>query len=596
MPDVIFADPTTTMDTNTQKVLSILPPIQEKPPTPVASTPIQRPIDNHATPHNLPPIQQQIQETAQPYRPQPIYDDKPSGGTTGGVNTLMKRPLTPGQESARDAAAEGAAYELGFALTGLYDGLTGQASDNTNLLLPRDGMEDGAYELGRNAGDLLRDSLKQTGDEIKELRDNPPHFEIPQLKIPTPDLTKIPKFEFPELPEFKIPGFKFPQAQDKDRPNPDPKTLQPTPKPIPKNNERQLRELELSACGSIEFTVLYTSKLFGFYWVPNSDNTGGHFERIVSAASAGEVLSAAGKNANFPSGMTIQGFAEGGGADGSQLNIDMGNGSSYTSFGQIGNSVNGDGSSTFDEYIYPVYFATPLGIRVNGKKDKISIGAILDRLFNVPNTSTEVYGIVVSSSNAKDCPLGKSPPPPEEPPPPPEKKMCCPEIDYRRIKAMIDDAISKLDLVAAIPMSWQIRNEGNKPQLIIQCAEENGVDKEGKKKYKSAMYPISVPHWDGAASDKISLPSYVKGNYEGIYTLNDNSKVTINAQNETECKRILNAIKPRIPKQYTTDAYFKGGLIVRDKPIKESRVKPRYGRYFKDGQKNNKPDWRVDFT
>lgn len=109
------------------------------------------------------------------------------------------------------------------------------------------------------------------------------------------------------------------------------------------------------------------------------------------------------------------------------------------------------------------------------------------------------------------------------------------------------------------------------------------------------MYPISVPHWNGTASDSISLPSYIKGNYEGIYTLSDNSKVTINAKNEIECKRILNAIKPHISKKYLKDAYFKGGVIVRDKPIKESRVKPRYGRYFQEGQKNNKPDWRVDF-
>lgn len=52
MADITYAD-TTTRDANTQKVLSILPPIQEA-PAPV----IPRPIDNHAAPHNLPPIQQ----------------------------------------------------------------------------------------------------------------------------------------------------------------------------------------------------------------------------------------------------------------------------------------------------------------------------------------------------------------------------------------------------------------------------------------------------------------------------------------------------------------------------------------------------------
>jgi hypothetical protein len=142
--------------------------------------------------------------------------------------------------------------------------------------------------------------------------------------------------------------------------------------------------------------------------------------------------------------------------------------------------------------------------------------------------------------------------------------------------------------VAAIPQSWQIRHEGGKPQLVIHCAE-----KKEDGKYGSAMYPITVPHWKGTVKDKPSLPPYKKGNWEGILVLADNTKVTINAANESECTKILNAIKPWIKSEMLKGSYFKGGKI--NVEIKPTQVKPMYDRYFKTGQKNNKPDWRVDF-
>jgi hypothetical protein len=570
---VQYAEPVTTVkDINTKKILDILPPIQESPPARkpldaiMTPAPIARPIDNHATPHVLPKVQQQIQETAQPYNPKPWYDGKPSGGTMGGVNTLSRRQLTAGQQNARDEAAAGIAYLLGYGLVGVYDGLTGQASDNTNLLFPRDGMEDAAYELGRNGGDLLRDSTIQTGRELRELRDNPPHFEIPQIKRP----------KLPQLPDFKvkIPEFKFPELKDKDKPIIEPKINKP--KPVPKDLTRQLRELELSPCGGISFGILRAVK-----WLSPTN----YIYMSLSELEAATKLYDA--DEYYLHYSDIKNLIEGAGSTGSRATKVLNQFTSYELPQLLGSGF------IYDYEPYPHYRFLGRPVIVHGVNNKLAINAILDaEMMN----GESIYYISVSNSAAKDCPIGKPSSPEPEPPSPPKKKMCCPEIDYRKIQAMINDAVDKLDLVAAIPMSWQIRNEGNRPQLVIQCAEENGVDKEGNKKYKSAMYPISVPHWDGTPSDKISLPSYIKGNYEGIYTLNDNSKVTINALNEIECKKILNAIKPRIPKQYTTDAYFKGGMIVRDKPIKESRVKARYGRYFKDGQKNNKPDWRVDFT
>jgi len=602
MAELQFAEPTTTMDANTQKVLSILPPMQDAPIAPPAPTPapISRPSDNHAKPHSLPPVQQQIRETGQPYTP-PQPGARPTSSTIGGVNNLRTSDqqknftLDPLREQANPVATDATGK---FAL-GLYDQLSGanrlQENNNPNRDAITSGVTGGenliAYEVGRRVGD----ELQNLGKDINKVRENlwkdRPKFELPEIKIPEFERPEIPKIQLPELPEFKIPEFKMPEPRDKDKPVPN-----PIPRPIITDKERILRELDISPCGGISFGITYVSKILGVREVLDG-NGGSYTERISVPSTLDEIYGMwvgwwiSQRNQDYYTN-AIEWLESGGGTGSNQL-VDLGNGVGYRHYQGIGNGVYSGGNPYGNGY--PRWFATQSVIEVQGLRTKTAINAILDS-FSANGRAPEIYKLSVSQPNNKDCPIGK--PTPDNPPPPlpPKKKMCCPEIDYRRIKAMIDDAISKLDLVAAIPMSWQIRNEGNKPQLVIQCAEENGVDKDGNKKYKSAMYPISVPHWDGSAGDRISLPSYIKGNYEGIYTLNDNSKVTINAQNEVECKRILNAIKPRIPKQYTTDAYFKGGMIVRDKPIKESRVKPRYGRYFKDGQKNNKPDWRVDFS
>ena len=605
MADITYAD-TRTRDANTQKVFSILPPIQEA-PAPAPAPAIPRPIDNHAAPHNLPPIQQEIRQTNQPYKPKP-YEDKPTGDSAGiarqirtsneissdnlGINFAMR--------SGGDALGRELAYGLNWYFSGLLNGLfPNQETASLEESIPFPSAEGGFYSRGKDDADKVQDAIDNGKKIVDDLRDNPPRFEIPQIKIPKIERIQIPEIKLPDLPEFKIPEFKIPEFQDKDKPIPDPKINKPKFIPIPKSLERQLRDLELSECGSISFGISYVTKRIGEYFDEKTRTS----QLIQVPSSLDEVMSLhrawASKQELDTSGISTSAWLESGGATGSIYNENLGNNVTYTHYQGIGNAIKVDGSPGIRGY--PNYYASQSIIQITGLRTKTAINSILNS-FTFSGRTPEVYRLDVSNSSNKGCPLGKPPPLPDPPPEPPEPDedcncmaKCCPDIDYRKIKAFIDEAISKLDLVAAIPISWQIRNEGNRPQLVIQCAEENGVDKDGNKKYKSAMYPISVPHWNGTASDSISLPSYIKGNYEGIYTLSDNSKVTINAKNEIECKRILNAIKPHISQQYLKDAYFKGGVIVRDKPIKESRVKPRYGRYFQEGQKNNKQDWRIDF-
>ncbi len=584
MTDIQFADPVSLQDENTRKVLSILPPL-DPPPAPPPPV-VERPSDNHVKPHVMPPIQEQIKETAQPYRPYQPHDGLPTGANVGSANALKAAQLTRGQQNAQDEAIAQLAYFGGYALVGIYDGITNQYSDNSNLLFPRDGSEDAAYEFGHKIADLTKDGLKNADKVIKDFRDNPPHFEIPQIKISKPEFPQLPQVKLPQLPEFKLPEFKFDEPQDKDKP-----IIKPKTKPLRKQKlrEQDLRENDISQCGQIYFEAVYTTRVTGDRFVQN--NQGG-YDFIIDRyqASFDEAYDFFEEN----QGVELADFLGYGNATGASSIQNVSSGVSYK-------FENAGGRKIFqnNQPSYPYYDVAVFSFLSLGSTSKNAIGQMLDNLAVSGFTPTIIKIDLLGSEN-KACPIDKYPDPDPPPPDPPDPEcdcmaQCCPDIDYRKIQAIIREEIEKLDLVSAIPLSWQIRNEGNRPQLIIQCAEEDGVDKSGNKKYKSAKYPISVPHWDGSPGEQIFLPSYIKGNYEGIYTLKDNSKITINSQNEIECKRILQAIIPHVSKTYLEDAYFKGGLIVRDDPIKESRVKPKYGRYFKDGQKNNKPDWRIDF-
>jgi hypothetical protein len=598
MPEVVFAEPTI----RTQRTFDILPAPAPQAPAPqapaLAPIPIYRPIDNHAKPQNLPPIQQKIQETSQPYKPTPQYDGKPSGGSIGSANALRTSGQiqrdNPGliQQQANVRATEA----VGMFGLGIYDQITGanRLQENNNprreqITLGYTGPENAiAYEVGRRVADEIPKLIRDVDKTREDLWKKRPQFEMPKPQLP--DLPKLPNFKLPDLPEFKIPKFKFPELPDWKKPILEPKISIPKIKPMPKNLTRQLREIELSACGDISFGIAYAIK-FTEEYRENGDEFGNQYAVIREQITLEEYF-AIHAVANEEPFTNLVSFLESSGGTGGITPIDLGGGVTYRYYGLVE-------TRAFRTTNYPTYYGFGGIVEVTGIKSKTALNQVLDSLSS-ETVKPEIYKINVSNRDAKDCPIGKTPPL-EEPPPPPDRDcdcmaQCCPDIDYRKIRAIVEEELKKLDLVAAIPISWQIRNEGNRPQLVIQSAEEDGVDNNGNRKYKSAMYPISVPHWDGNPGQKISLPPYIKGNYEGIFTLRDNSKVTINAKNEIECKRILNAIKPYISKEYLEDAYFKGGLIVRKNPIKESRVQPRYGRYFKEGQKNNKPDWRIDFV
>ena len=141
--------------------------------------------------------------------------------------------------------------------------------------------------------------------------------------------------------------------------------------------------------------------------------------------------------------------------------------------------------------------------------------------------------------------------------------------------------------VAAIPDGWLIRPEWHRPQVIYQFAE---IDKSGKI-IGAPKYKITVPHHVSDEPDD-PLPNYKRGNWEIIYVLKDNSKVTIHSFDEQTGINLLNAIKLRIIDSYLEGAYLsKSSLVVTDTPIAEITVRNRMGKYYSTGTKNELPDW-----
>jgi len=141
----------------------------------------------------------------------------------------------------------------------------------------------------------------------------------------------------------------------------------------------------------------------------------------------------------------------------------------------------------------------------------------------------------------------------------------------------------------AVPDMWLIRPEHHRPQVIYQFAEIlNG-------KLGSPKYSIIVPHHK-PNKPQSPLPEYKKGNWEYIYVLKDNSKITIHGINESECTKIINAIKLLIIPEYLTGAYISKNSIIEPKQkLAEITVRNTRATYYKEGRKNGKPEWLVKF-
>ncbi len=153
----------------------------------------------------------------------------------------------------------------------------------------------------------------------------------------------------------------------------------------------------------------------------------------------------------------------------------------------------------------------------------------------------------------------------------------------------------KSDTVPVIPDSWQVKIEGNRPQLIV-------VFKPKSSKYPKpdSRWSLSIPHFDfnqaNIANQLKKIPDYEKGKHQGVYTLKDNSKIIIYAKSGNEAKRVIKKIVTSnlIKSKYIIDrSKIEDDIKVGEArgTYKELLVTPTYAKYFSTGQKDLNPDW-----
>ncbi len=141
--------------------------------------------------------------------------------------------------------------------------------------------------------------------------------------------------------------------------------------------------------------------------------------------------------------------------------------------------------------------------------------------------------------------------------------------------------------VAATPDGWLIRPEWHRRQAVYQFAQ---IDASGNIT-GAPKYKITVPH-HLATQPTAPLPNYQRGNWETIFVLNDNSKVTIHSLDAANGNLMLNAIKLLIDPAQLTNAYLsKSCLVVTNTDIAQITVKNRMAKYWSEGTKNELPDW-----
>ena len=153
------------------------------------------------------------------------------------------------------------------------------------------------------------------------------------------------------------------------------------------------------------------------------------------------------------------------------------------------------------------------------------------------------------------------------------------------------ETICGVEPCSAIPEHWQIPLEARRPQLVLQLAEP----KEDEDGLQSAKHVITIPHYIGTVDDPAPIQYMDKGNYQGILTLADNSKVMVYGQSQYECWRVIEAIKPWIDPDQLTETLPKYDVYPTAN-IKQVRVYPKYASYWPPGPKSGNPEWTIHYS
>ena len=181
-------------------------------------------------------------------------------------------------------------------------------------------------------------------------------------------------------------------------------------------------------------------------------------------------------------------------------------------------------------------------------------------------------------------------------------KMMVPELLKDSLKEMLIEQNKALatfcemggEAIAAVPEWWPNRIGSGRPQLIIQYAK-----KKNDGTFDSAKYVVTIPHYKditkgNKAPSLSNIKPYEKGQYMGILTLPDNSKLIVNCKSSDEAKTVCSDLA-KTTKYALGDCEFTISER-KGQNLKEDRVYPRVMKFFPQGQKDTKPLWIYHIT
>lgn len=141
------------------------------------------------------------------------------------------------------------------------------------------------------------------------------------------------------------------------------------------------------------------------------------------------------------------------------------------------------------------------------------------------------------------------------------------------------------DNVAAVPEWWQAR-PGQRSQLVVQFA---GLNQDGSE--SRSRWSIAIPHYRYGESYNLVLPPYEKGRFFACLTLEDNSKIWVNAKTQTAAIAYVQRLRSLVkPSMLSSPPLIHSGER-RGSALTEVRVKPVRASFFSTGQREMKPDW-----
>lgn len=159
------------------------------------------------------------------------------------------------------------------------------------------------------------------------------------------------------------------------------------------------------------------------------------------------------------------------------------------------------------------------------------------------------------------------------------------KLQFKRIAEIEGQKCVLQDPNLVLPEWWQVR-PGQRPQLVVVYGELKG------QKLTTSRWSMAIPHYSRPKGYRPKIPSYTRGNWEGIYTLSDNSKLFVNASTQSECKKVINSLKLHIPPQLRKGATLKVGER-NGVDYRNVAVVPVSAKFFSGGQRSTTPDWVV---